>query len=165
MRDAVGGAVPIESSRTAASLNLKSNFTKEQYLAAVARVIEYIRAGDIFQANLSQRFECKVNCSPTEVYGRLRRLNAAPFSAYLKLSDDQYVMSSSPERFLQVEGMRVWTRPIKGTRPRLDDPKADAEMRRALLTSEKDARGTRDDNRRGAERFGPRVRIRHCESR
>jgi len=117
---------------------LASNFRKEEYLRAVSRVIEYIRAGDIFQANLSQRFECEVDAPAAEVYGRLRSANPAPFGAYIDVGDGRCVMSSSPERFLKVDGRSVETRPIKGTRPRMSEPEADAAMRRELLASAKD---------------------------
>jgi len=117
---------------------IASNFKKDEYLKAVRDVIEYIRAGDIFQANLSQRFECEVNCPAAAVYACLRDANPAPFAAYLDIGQGRYVMSSSPERFLKVDGRHVETRPIKGTRPRLPDAQTDVAMRRELLASEKD---------------------------
>jgi len=117
---------------------ITSNFKKHEYLKAVRDVIEYIRAGDIFQANLSQRFECEVDYPPAAVYAQLREANPAPFAAYLDIGEGRRVISSSPERFLKVDGRRVETRPIKGTRPRLQDAEADAAMRRELLASEKD---------------------------
>jgi para-aminobenzoate synthetase component 1 len=117
---------------------VRSNFTRVGYLDAVARVIEYIRAGDIFQANLSQRLEAPLVDTPLALYDRLRRRNAAPFSAYLDLGD-LVVASSSPERFLRVQpGGRVETRPIKGTRPRGVGPEHDAALALALAESEKD---------------------------
>src|SRR5204862_8210822 len=81
---------------------LRSNFTRAGYLDAVARVIEYVYAGDIFQANLSQRFEAPLAGTPFELYRRLRRRNPAPFAAYLAFGD-VVVVSSSPERFLCVD--------------------------------------------------------------
>jgi para-aminobenzoate synthetase component 1 len=140
LRRAVEQAVParVAPERILLHGRIESNFKKEQYLKAVKSVIDYIRAGDIFQANLSQRFECEVDCSPTDVYARLREANAAPFAAYLDIGGGRCVMSSSPERFLKVDGRRVETRPIKGTRPRLNDAAADEIMRRELLASEKD---------------------------
>ena len=76
---------------------LRSSFTHEDYLAAVARVREYIYAGDIFQANLSQRFEVALSEAPWTLYRRLRVRNAAPFAAYFDLPD-AIVLSASPER-------------------------------------------------------------------
>src|SRR4029077_1006948 len=115
-----------------------SNFTRDGYLDAVARVIEYVFAGDIFQANLSQRLEAPLVGTPLELYDRLRRRNPAPFSAYLDCGD-LVVASSSPERFLRVEpDGRVETRPIKGTRPRGLGPEHDAALALALTESDKD---------------------------
>lgn len=130
---------PVERRHPVEDGRMKSNFRKAEYLAAVERVIEYIAAGDIFQANLSQRFECEADAPAPLLYERLRTANPAPFAAYLDVGGGRRVMSSSPERFLRVEGRRVETRPIKGTRPRGDDPAGDAAMRRELLESEKDA--------------------------
>ncbi|HZI21390.1 MAG TPA: aminodeoxychorismate synthase component I [Gemmatimonadales bacterium] len=117
---------------------VRSNFTRAGYLNAVARVIEYVFAGDIFQANLSQRLEAPLVGTPLELYDRLRRRNPAPFSAYLECGD-LVVASSSPERFLRVEpDGSVETRPIKGTRPRGHGPEHDAALARALAESDKD---------------------------
>jgi para-aminobenzoate synthetase component I len=117
---------------------IRSTFTRAGYLDAVARVIEYIHAGDIFQANLSHRLEAPVVGTPLELYTRLRRRTPAPFAAFLDYGDLQ-VASASPERFLRVEtGGRVETRPIKGTRPRGVGPEHDAALSRALAESPKD---------------------------
>jgi para-aminobenzoate synthetase component 1 len=117
---------------------VRSNFTREGYVEAVGRVIDYVFAGDIFQANLSQRLEAPLVGTPLELYRRLRHRNPAPFSAYLDFGD-LVVASSSPERFLQVQpGGRVETRPIKGTRPRGLSPEHDAALARALVESDKD---------------------------
>ena len=117
---------------------VRSNFTREGYLDAVARVIEYIFAGDVFQANLSQRLEAPLAGTPLELYGRLRRRNPAPFAAFLDCGD-VVIASSSPERFLRVhDGRQVETRPIKGTRPRGVGPEHDAALALALAESDKD---------------------------
>ncbi|OLB14561.1 MAG: aminodeoxychorismate synthase, component I [Gemmatimonadetes bacterium 13_2_20CM_70_9] len=117
---------------------VRSNFTREGYLDAVARVIEYIFAGDIFQANLSQRLGAPLAGTPLELYGRLRRRNPAPFAAFLDCGD-VVIASSSPERFLRVhDGRQVETRPIKGTRPRGVGPEHDAALALALAESDKD---------------------------
>ncbi len=117
----------------------RASFTREAYEKAVAHVIEYIHAGDIFQANLSQKFEADLppDFDSFSHYCQLREINPAPFSAYmdfgaLKLS------SSSPERFLYVREGAVETRPIKGTRRRLPHPQQEAAIRHELLNSEKD---------------------------
>jgi para-aminobenzoate synthetase component 1 len=114
-----------------------SNFERDEYLRAVRRVKEYIYAGDIYQANLTQRFQTPLSEHPWMLYRRLRRLNAAPFSAYFNAVEGQ-VCSSSPERFVKGEGRRVETRPIKGTRRRSDDPEEDRRLARELTSSAKD---------------------------
>jgi len=116
---------------------LRSNFTREQYIEAVAAAREYICAGDIFQVNLSQRFEADLPISPYELYSRLRLINPAPFASYLNL-DGVTVVGASPERFLKVEGDLVETRPIKGTRPRGASVAEDEAVAQELLASVKD---------------------------
>ncbi|MBU0799415.1 MAG: chorismate-binding protein, partial [Alphaproteobacteria bacterium] len=97
--------------------------TPEGYRAKVQRVIDYIHAGDIFQANLSQQFIADVpaDFEPFTHYCTLRAVNPAPFAAYMNFGDVK-IASASPERFLFVRGHHVETRPIKGTRPRRADP-------------------------------------------
>ncbi|MGZ0165033.1 MAG: anthranilate synthase component I family protein [Planctomycetales bacterium] len=114
-----------------------SDFTREDYLTAVERVIEYIHAGDIFQANLSQRLLARCDVPPTELYSTLRDCNPAPFAGFLT-HDDWAIVSASPERFLRVENGVVETRPIKGTRQRRTAPEADLFTRDELRQSEKD---------------------------
>ncbi|MFV0444194.1 MAG: aminodeoxychorismate synthase component I [Planctomycetaceae bacterium] len=116
---------------------LSSNFTREGYLQAVEQIIEYIRAGDIFQANLAQRLLFPWTSDPLELYVKLRRCNAAPFAGYFAV-DDWTILSASPERFLQVEQGRVTTRPIKGTRQRRFPPEADLFTQDELQLSPKD---------------------------
>ena len=115
-----------------------SNFTREAYLESVSRIIRYIIDGDIYQANLSQRFSTEYGGDPYDLFCRLFRINPAPFFAYLDPGDFQ-VISSSPERFLNVSGSRVETRPIKGTAPRVSDPATDRQTAEGLLASEKDS--------------------------
>jgi anthranilate/para-aminobenzoate synthase component I len=117
-----------------------STFTRGQYLDAVARAIEYIAAGDVFQVNLSQRFSTPLCEHPAKLYARLRRQSPAWYGACL-CYDDFAILSNSPELFLRVDPQpdgtrRVVTRPIKGTRPRAagmdaelrDSPKDQAEL-------------------------------------
>ena len=119
-------------------LPIRSSFTRAGYLAAVERVREYIFAGDIFQANLSQRFEAPLGESPWSLYSRLHATNAAPFASFLDFPEAT-VISASPERFLRVgRDGRVETRPIKGTRPRGVGPEHDAALGQALAESAKD---------------------------
>jgi para-aminobenzoate synthetase component 1 len=122
----------------AGSLDLRSSFSREAYLEAVERVREYIFAGDIFQANLSQRLEAPLDEPAWELYKRLRAINPAPFAAYIE-TPGATIMSASPERFLRVSTDRtVETRPIKGTSPRGIGPEHDAALGQALIESEKD---------------------------
>jgi len=132
-------AFAVEGVDAAIRHGIRSTFTREGYLAAVARVREYILAGDIFQANLSQRFEAPVHEPAPALYRRLRRVNPAPFAAYLAF-DDVELLSASPERFLHLDPVTrgVETRPIKGTRPRGTGPMHDAALGLALAESEKD---------------------------
>jgi para-aminobenzoate synthetase component 1 len=116
---------------------LKSNFTPQAYMGAVNRVREYIAAGDVFQVNLSQRFETELTITPYELYRRLRQINPAPFASYLNF-DGVTVISASPERFLRVDGDWIETRPIKGTRPRGKNSVDDAMLAQELLNSAKD---------------------------
>jgi para-aminobenzoate synthetase component 1 len=123
----------------AEAAGLRSTFTHRGYLDAVARVREYIVAGDIFQANLSQRLQAPLVEPPFDLYTRLRARNPSAFAAYLDFGDLR-VLSASPERFLRLDenGRHVETRPIKGTRPRGLGPMHDAALGRALSESDKD---------------------------
>jgi para-aminobenzoate synthetase component 1 len=129
--------VPITSNEDvqAGAAPIVSNMSRDEYFEKVARAIEYIRAGDIYQVNLTQRFTVATNVDPLELYLRLQRVNPADYSAYLAY-DDQTIVSASPELFvrLRTDGSLV-TRPIKGTRPRTGD---DEQMRDELRHSEKD---------------------------
>ena len=129
---------PVEGGWWDRRLDVRSSFTHHGYLDAVARVREYILAGDIFQANLSQRFEAPLTESPWDLYRRMRVRNAAPFAAFLE-TPEVSVVSASPERFLCVdEKGHVETRPIKGTMPRGFGPEHDGLLGQALSESAKD---------------------------
>ncbi|MCB1533050.1 MAG: aminodeoxychorismate synthase component I [Alphaproteobacteria bacterium] len=117
----------------------QSNFSRSAYEQAVQTIINYIEAGDIFQANLSQRFEAQLPdafCAYAH-YLNMRRTNPAPFAGFMNL-DDIKIASASPERFLRLEGARVETRPIKGTAPRSADAAQDEESKAQLENSAKD---------------------------
>jgi para-aminobenzoate synthetase component 1 len=118
-------------------ITLKSNFTPEEYIKAVNRVREYIAAGDVFQVNLSQRFQADLEIPPYELYKRLKRVNPAPFASYINFPGVT-IVSASPERFLKVRGDLVETRPIKGTRPRGREPVEDRSLAQELTRSIKD---------------------------
>jgi para-aminobenzoate synthetase component 1 len=116
---------------------VRSNFTSQQYRAAIDAIVESIRRGDSFQVNLAQRLLVEASSASPDLYLKLRRHNPAPFGAYYGGGEFQ-VLSSSPEGFLQVRGRHVETRPIKGTVPRTGDPTTDAALATQLLASEKD---------------------------
>lgn len=116
---------------------LRANFTYKNYCEMIDQALDYIAAGDIFQVNLSQRFEAQLTAHPFQVYRYLRKINPAPFAAYLNFGE-LIVASASPERYLLVADRYVETRPIKGTRPRGQDEASDEQYRQELLNSEKD---------------------------
>ena len=101
------------------------------------KVRQFIRSGDIYITNLTQRFCCETEKDPYEVYKNLRHINPAPFAAFMNVEDFSLV-SSSPERFLEIRNNIVQTRPIKGTRPRGKNEEEDLKNRQELIDSEKD---------------------------
>ncbi len=112
--------------------------TKKEYMDIVKRAKEYIAAGDIFQANLSQRLSAYIeNKNTYQIYKILRRINPSPFAAYVDFGDYK-IISSSPERLVKVRNHIIETRPIAGTRPRGRTLNEDAEMRADLLLNEKE---------------------------
>ena len=117
----------------------RSNFERDAYMQSVAKVVEYILDGDIFQANIAQRFiaDLPEGFSQWQCYKALRQRNAATFAAF-RDHGDIVIASSSPERFVAVKGDQVETRPIKGTMPRSSDPNEDKNLADILLKSEKD---------------------------
>ena len=127
----------ISKSSPVEQLTLKGGFTHKEYVDAVEKARQYIIAGDIFEVNLSQRFEAELSITPYELYKRLRQINPAPFACYLGF-DEVSVVSASPERFLRLRGDWVETRPIKGTRPRGKTPEEDETLANELLSSAKD---------------------------
>ncbi|QDU64724.1 Aminodeoxychorismate synthase component 1 [Planctomycetes bacterium Pan216] len=132
--------VPVEDSDTGGAMVQHppaSEFTPDEYCAAVARILEYIRAGDIFQANFAHRFAAAFTGHVEHLFERAVERSPAPFGALLR-HNDWAVISTSPERYLLVEERNVETRPIKGTRPRGRDPIHDLLLRRELTTSRKD---------------------------
>ena len=139
--EVVGGPGSCRSSKHSAPASLlrdlRSSFTRDSYRAAILRAKQYIAAGDIYQVNLSQRFQCEVDAAPTELYQTLRESNPASYCAYLDIGEAQ-ILSSSPECFLNIHDRRVVTRPIKGTRPRGMTTGEDARIAAELLAAPKD---------------------------
>jgi len=120
------------------SFEISSNFSREGYEGAVEKAKEYIRAGDAFQIVPSQRFRAEIgDLDPLLLYRGLRTVNPSPYMTYLKLGDLALV-GASPEPLVRVEGRRVMTRPIAGTRPRGATPEEDAALAAELLADEKE---------------------------
>jgi anthranilate synthase component 1 len=128
---------PKSETQEAAPLEISSNFKKPAYLAAVKRAKEYIRAGDIFQVVISQRFSAKTQAEPFQIYRELRALNPSPYLFFLQLNDVA-VVGSSPEMLVKVQGRDVFYRPIAGTRRRGKDETEDARLEKAMLADEKE---------------------------
>jgi para-aminobenzoate synthetase component 1 len=126
--------LPSGTESTAAA---KSNLSRAEFIAAVERAQRYIRAGDIYQVNLSRRLTASSAGSSWEFFLKLSAVSPAPFSAFLACGDFA-VVSSSPEQFLRLSGSQITTRPIKGTRPREADLTRDAQLAYELQTSPKE---------------------------
>ena len=115
----------------------KSNFERPTYMDAIDKIKEYIKSGDIYQVNMSQRFITDFTGDAFELFKYLYRINPAPFFAFLNCNNHQ-IVSTSPERFIKLDGDNVETRPIKGTRPRGLSPDDDALLKSELQNSKKD---------------------------
>ncbi len=136
-----GAAETLPEPDMAARAEWRTEQTRGQAEAAIARTIDYIAAGDIFQANITQRVlaEAPAGLDDFTLYRRLRGLSPAPFAAMVKCGRDYTLMSASPERFLSLDAAgNVETRPIKGTRARDADPARDAALAAELQASVKD---------------------------
>lgn len=136
---AVQAAGPVAAERPDAAVLAIEEEAPEKFLDAVRRALEYIAAGDVYQANLSRQWRGASDrrIDVESIYRRLRATNPSPFSALLRHGDFA-LMSSSPERLLSIRGGAVSTRPIAGTRPRGANPDEDAALVRSLLDDEKE---------------------------
>jgi anthranilate synthase component I len=123
--------------KNAGALQLKSNFAKPQYLAAVRKAKSYIRAGDIFQVVPSQRFSAKTNADPFDIYRALRVVNPSPYPFFLRL-DNLAIVGSSPEMLVKIHGRDAFYRPIAGTLPRGRDEAEDRALEAKLLSDPKE---------------------------
>jgi anthranilate synthase component 1 len=120
-----------------AALRVSSNFRKAAYLAAVRMCKRYIRAGDIFQVVLSQRFSARTKADPFEIYRALRVVNPSPYMYFLRLGD-ACVVGSSPEMLVKVQGRDAFYRPIAGTRSRGRDDAEDQRLEMELVADPKE---------------------------
>jgi para-aminobenzoate synthetase component 1 len=131
----------VEGNNTSYKFSLTSqwqaNMSQEQYTQKLKCISSYLQAGDCYQINLAQRFSATYMGDEWQAYQQLRVANHAPFSAFIRLVDS-VIMSISPERFLSVNEQMVQTKPIKGTRPRFNDPIEDQQQIESLLSAEKD---------------------------
>ena len=123
--------------RCGAVAEISSNLSREEFISQVERAQQYIRAGDIYQVNLSQRLTAKCDLSGWDFFEKLSAVSPAPFSAFLDCGEFQ-IASSSPEQFLRISGSQIISRPIKGTRPRAADATRDAQLAYELQTSAKE---------------------------
>jgi len=124
---AIGRAMP----------DFESNMSRERFEAVVARIVEYLHAGDAFQVVPSQRWSAPVPVDPFSIYRGLRVVNPSPYMYFLDFGDFQ-IAGASPEPLITVAGRRVTTRPLAGTRPRGADAAQDARMAEELLQDEKE---------------------------
>ncbi len=127
--------IPEDYSVTEQKLN--SNFQKNEYKSTISSIIDYIKAGDIYQVNMSQRFSASFEGSSFALFNELFNENPASFFAYMQCLDHN-IISTSPERFIKQEGSAVEARPIKGTRPRGLTGEEDSKLKTELLKSKKD---------------------------
>lgn len=114
-----------------------SNFSASDFRAAIARAVDYVFAGDVFQVNIAQRLLRRASRNAADLYLHMRQVNPVPFGGYADLCRAK-IVSSSPERFVRLQDSQIETRPIKGTRPRMSDPAADRAMGELLRQSQKD---------------------------
>ncbi len=120
-------------------IDWEANFDAHDYKNQIRKIIDYIEAGDVFQANMTQRFDADLEdrFDAFAHYLHLRKINPAPFASFMNLGDIQ-ISSSSPERFLSVHDGEVKTQPIKGTRPHVEDSTLDKVLKHELMSSNKD---------------------------
>jgi anthranilate synthase component 1 len=130
-----GLSTPPVSSRRA--LEITSNVARDQFEGMVRTAKEYIAAGDIYQVVLSQRFETPIDADPFMVYRALRHVNPSPYMYFIRMGD-RAIVGSSPEMLVRVEGRRIETHPIAGTRPRGRSEDEDRRLGEELARNEKE---------------------------
>jgi anthranilate/para-aminobenzoate synthase component I len=128
---------PTKKEKCLSPEQLKSYSNKSEYMQKVDQAKAYICEGDIYQANISQKFEIPFDKEPLALYQRLRKVNPSPFSGFLKF-DDLSLVSSSPERLIKVSGDKIESRPIAGTRPRSSIAEKDEALTAELLLNDKE---------------------------
>ncbi|MDD5065150.1 MAG: aminodeoxychorismate synthase component I [Phycisphaerae bacterium] len=116
---------------------IRCNMDRDRYFKAIEKIKRYIYDGDVYQINFSQRFECDYNASPIELFHWQNHFNPSPYSAYIDAGGFQ-IVSASPEMFITIADGAISTKPIKGTRPRINEASADAVNFHELINSEKE---------------------------
>jgi anthranilate synthase component 1 len=142
VRRVLSGPLPPPSTDAAESAlrvspKFEPNMTREQFEHNVARIIEYVRAGDVFQVVPSQRWSARVPISAFSIYRGLRAVNPSPYMYFLDFGDFE-IAGASPEPLVTVTGRAVSTRPIAGTRPRGVNPEQDEQIAESLLADPKE---------------------------
>mgnify|MGYP000597074118 CR=1 FL=1 len=137
VRKVLKGAGPPSVNHGLRYTSLRSNISMDEFVSIVEAGKKYIERGDIFQVVLSRRLEFEIEGDLFPFYLRLRDLNPSPYMYYLRLGDDE-IVGASPEMLVRVEGGRVETFPIAGTRPRMNDPRLEEESDHELLSDEKE---------------------------
>jgi anthranilate synthase component 1 len=117
--------------------DVQSNLGEDEYHSIVRKAKEYIRAGDIFQVVLSQRFRMPVSCDPFDIYRALRFVNPSPYMFFIRM-EDLHLVGASPEMLVKVRDGRVEYGPIAGTRPRGRTPEEDRRLAEELIRDEKE---------------------------
>lgn len=130
-------ASPPHNRRPSLRSPLHSNLSKEEFMKGVEKAKEYIKAGDVIQVVLSQRFSTEVRCDPFDIYRALRSINPSPYLFYLKM-DDMVLLGASPEVMVRLEDGRIELRPLAGTRKRGRTQEEDHAIERDLLADEKE---------------------------
>jgi anthranilate synthase component 1 len=137
VRERLAGPLPRHDATAAEEPSFRSNMPREAFEAMVARIVEYVHAGDAFQVVPSQRWSAEVASEPFSIYRGLRAINPSPYMYFLDFEDFQ-VVGASPEPLVTVTGDRVATRPVAGTRPRGRTQEEDAAVGAELLADEKE---------------------------
>jgi anthranilate synthase component 1 len=117
--------------------SLRSNFSREDFMERVERAKRYIRAGDVIQVVLSQRFSAEIQCPAFDIYRALRSINPSPYLFYLKMND-MVLLGASPEVMVRLEGGQIELRPLAGTRRRGRTQDEDLAIEKDLLSDEKE---------------------------
>lgn len=116
---------------------IRCNMDRDYYFRAIEKIKRYIYDGDVYQINFSQRFECDYDAPPIELFNWQNHFNPSPYSAYID-ANDFHIVSASPEMFITITDNTISTKPIKGTRPRINEASADSKNLDELLKSEKE---------------------------